>query len=120
MIFLLPSCTDDPTKVKVSRRDAIAQEKFVQILADIHLMDAITNNPDYYRKYEALDSIDLYSSIFEKYGVTKAEFDTTVSLYTKKPDLYLEVYDGVIFELNYRLDSLREKKPKFERDEDQQ
>lgn len=120
VILLLPSCADDPTKIKIRKKDAIEREKFVHILADIHLMDAITNNANYFRKYEPGDSVDLYNSIFENYGVTKAEFDSTVVLYTKKPDFYLKVYDEVIFELNYRLDSLRENTPKFERDEEEQ
>ena len=119
LVLLLPSCADDPTKVKIPKKDAIDREEFVHILADIHLMDAITNNANYFRRYEPGDSVDLYNSIFEKYEVTKAEFDSTVALYTKKPDLYLEVYDEVIFELNFRLDSLRENPPKFEREEDQ-
>lgn len=118
-MLLLPSCADDPTKVKIPKKDAIDREEFVHILADIHLMDAITNNANYFRRYEPGDSVDLYNSIFEKYEVTKAEFDSTVALYTKKPDLYLEVYDEVIFELNFRLDSLRENPPKFEREEEQ-
>ena len=119
LVLLLPSCADDPTKVKIPKKDAIDREEFVHILADIHLMDAITNNANYFRRYEPGDSVDLYNSIFEKYEVTKAEFDSTVALYTKKPDLYLEVYDEVIFELNFRLDSLRENPPKFEREEEQ-
>ena len=118
--LLLASCNDDPTKYRIKQKKVVEREKFVDILADIHMMDAITNNPNYFRKYEPGDSVDLYSSIFDKYGVTKAEFDSTVSAYTKKPQLYSEIYDEVIFELNYRLDTLRENTPQFEREEEQQ
>lgn len=114
--ILFASCADDPTKVKIKKK-AMEREKFVKILADIHMMDAITNQSGYFRKYEPEDSIDLYSSIFDKYGVSKAEFDSTVSVYSKKPDLYLNLYDDVIFELNFRLDSLRDNTPKFEVEE---
>ena len=120
ILFLLifTSCSDDPTKIR--EKDVIKREKFVDILADIHIMDAITNGPGYFRKYEARDSVDLYTPIFEKYGVTKAEFDTTISVYTRRPDLFIEIYDEVILELNFRLDTLRENDPRFEKNEQQQ
>jgi hypothetical protein len=117
--LLLASCNDDPTKAKIPS-DAIERDKFVNILADIHLMDAVTNNAGYFRKYEASDSVDLYSSIFEKYNVNKVDFDSTVSYYSRKPEIYLEVYDEVIYELNLRLDSLKENILKFENEEQQQ
>lgn len=120
LVILLSSCNEDPTKYKIKKKKVVEREKFVDILAEIHLMDAITNNAEYFRKYEPEDSVDLYSSIFEKYGVTKARFDSTVSAYTKKPELYLEIYDEVILELNYRLDTLRDNTPQFEREEEEQ
>lgn len=116
-LLILASCADDPTKV--SGKGMIKHEKIVKILADIHMMDAITNGPGYFRKYDVRDSVDLYSPIFEKYDVTKAEFDTTVSKLSKQPELYMQIYDEVIFELNYRLDTLRENEPKFEKEEEQ-
>lgn len=111
------SCSDDPTKVRA--KHVIKKEKVVDILADIHIMDAITNGPGYFRKYNANDSVDLYSAIFDKYGVDKADFDSTISYYSKKPELFLEIYDEVILELNYRLDTLRENEPKFEKEKKQ-
>lgn len=116
-LFILLSCSDDPTKV--SKKGMIKHDKIVKILADIHVMDAITNGPGYFRKYDTNDSLDLYSPIFEKYDVTKAEFDTTVSKLSKQPELYLQIYDEVILELNYRLDTLRENEPKFEKEKEQ-
>lgn len=116
ILIILASCSDDPTKVR--NKDTIEREKFIKILADIHTMDALTNNSKYFRKFDANDSVDLYGSIFDKYGVTKAEFDTTVSIYTKQPDIYMEIYDEVILELNYRLDTLKENIPQFQKDKE--
>ncbi len=116
ILTFMASCSDDPTKV--SSRGTIDRDKFIKILADIHTMDAVTNNPNYFRKYDANDSVDLYSSIFDKYGVTKAEFDTTVSIYAKQPDVYMKIYDEVILELNYRLDTLKENVPQFQKNEE--
>lgn len=118
VLFLFVSCSDDPTKVH--GRNMIKRDKVVKILADIHVVDAITNGPGYYRKYEAADSVDLYASIFEKYGVTKAEFDSTVAKLSRQPEIFMQIYDDVILELNYRLDTLRENEPIFEKEEEQE
>jgi len=116
IIFLiLTSCSDDPAKIR--NRDLIERDKFINILTDMHIMDAITNDPKYFRKFDASDSVDIYSSIFEEYEVTKAEFDSTVSAYSKQPDAYLKIYDEVILELNYRLDTLKENEPRFNTEE---
>lgn len=109
-IFLIvSSCADDA--MKFNKRDVIEREKFIDILSDIHLMDAITNGTGYFRKYEPTDSLDLYSSIFSKYGVTKAEFDTTVSNYSRRPDLFMKVYDEVILQFTIRVDELEKLDP---------
>ncbi len=72
------------------------------------MMDAITNSPGYFRKYNQRDSLDLYSNIFEKHRISKADFDSTVAAYTRRPDLYKEIYDEVLLKLNMRLDKLLE------------
>lgn len=103
--FLLQSCGDNPTKFKKDR--VIPESTFVNILYDIHLMDAITNGSEFYRKFENIDSVDIYSNIFEKHGVSKEYFDTTVAIYSRQPQLYLEVYDKVLMKLNLQIDDLK-------------
>ncbi len=110
----LLSCKDDLTKIK--KRVIIPREKFVEILVGIHLTDVITTGSSYYRIYEPGDTVDLYASIFEKYQVTKAEFDTTVAMYIRQPEVYLKVYDEVLLKLNYMLDTLKNNNPLFSRE----
>jgi hypothetical protein len=105
-VLFLQACSDDPTKIK--NKDLIKKDEFTEILIDIHLMDAITNSPGYFRKYDQNDSLDLYSNIFKKHNVTKAVFDSTVVSYTRRPDIYKEIYDEVLLKLNMRLDKLVE------------
>jgi len=96
------SCSNDPTRI--SQKDMIERDVFVDMLVDMHILDAISNESEFYRKFSTKDSLDLYSKIFEKYNVTKAEFDSTVSAYTRRGDLYKEVYDQVLLEINLRID----------------
>ena len=104
--LLFFSCGKDVTRM--NRKNLIKKEDFVDILVEMHMIDAITNQPEYYRKYEDVDSIDLYGPIFQKYGYDKADFDSTWHNYSRRQDLYLEIYDQVMLELNYELDRLTE------------
>ena len=96
------SCSNDPTRI--SQKDMIERDVFVDILVDMHILDAISNESEFYRKFSPEDSLDLYGKIFEKYNVTKVEFDSTVSAYTRRSDLYKEVYDKVLLKINVRID----------------
>jgi len=105
----LLSCKDDITRMK--KKNLIPRSEFVQILAEIHMLDVMAIGPDFNRKFEAGDTILLNQSIFDKYHVTKAQFDTTVSMYVRQPELYTKVYDEVLLKLNYMLDTLKKNKP---------
>ena len=77
-------------------------------------MDAATNHYQFYNIYSSQDTVDTYGGIFEKYGYTKAEFDTTVANYSRQPELYERVYNEVLMKLNYMLDTLQSNDPMFD------
>ncbi len=104
-------------KTGVSGKGIIPRSKFVNILVDIHMMDAITNSPEFYRKFDPKDSVDVHTEIFKKYDVTRAEFDSTFVAYTRHPEAYIKVYDDVILKLNLKMDSLKDNKPSFKKEE---
>jgi hypothetical protein len=117
LVFIMAallSCKDDLTKIR--KRNLIPREKFVEILVGIHMVDVMTNGPNFTRKYEPGDTVDLNLEVFEKYHVTQAEFDSTVAMYIRQPDVYLKVYDEVLLKLNYMLDTLKNNSPKFYRE----
>jgi hypothetical protein len=60
--------------------------------------------------------VNIYDELYKKYGVTQADFDSTVVAYTRRPDLYMKVYDDVILRLNLKLDLVRKKEPSFEKE----
>jgi len=112
-ILFMISCSGDPMNASIKNK--IERETFVNILVDIHIMDAISNESMYYRKFPSQDSVDLYSAIFQKYDVSKAEFDSTVVAYTRQPGLYKAVYDDVLLKLNLMLDESKEIELKFKK-----
>ncbi|MEX0982679.1 MAG: DUF4296 domain-containing protein [Bacteroidales bacterium] len=91
---------------KITGKEYIHRKVLVRVIADIHLMDGITNDMSYYRKYNPGDSIDLYGPIFDKYNVNREMYDRTIKEYSKYPKLLDEVYDQVLMELKLLQDKI--------------
>lgn len=94
----------------IKKKYLLDRETFVNLLIDIHLAYAIQGSPEYHGISRKYDSIDIHSVIFNKYGVEKAAFDSTMSYYTKKPEDLVKIYDEVIMRLNQLQDSVKVRK----------
>lgn len=97
-------------KKEIKGSEYIPRDVLVDIIRDMHLMDGITNDMKYYRMFNPGDSIDMYSSIFEKYDVDREMYQRTVDEYSQYPELLNKVYDDVLMELNMMLDQLDEER----------
>jgi hypothetical protein len=73
----------------------IPPKKFVNVLVDIHIADGIAIENMEHAKNALLDSASLYGSVFDKYGVTRSMFDSTLSYYTEHPDDFQKIYNKV-------------------------
>lgn len=91
-------------KKHITGDEFVPREVLVDVLVDIHLVDGITNDRKFYRRYEDVDSIDLLSPIFDKYQITLEQFDTTMTEYSMHPLLLDQVYKDVLMKLNIMLD----------------
>lgn len=91
---------------KITGKEYIPKKILVKVITDIHLMDGITNDISYYRKYNPGDSIDIYSPIFDKYNVDREMYDRTIKKYSKSPQLLDEVYDQVLMDLKILQDKI--------------
>lgn len=101
----LSSCHE---KKHISGRAFVKRDVLVNVLVDIHLSDAVTNDRSFYRKFEA-DSIDLLGPILDKYEISQARFDTTMKEYSQHPGLLDEVYNDVLRKLNILLEENEKK-----------
>ncbi len=102
LVLVIPiGCSE---KTQITGKEYIPKETLVDVLVDLHLVDGITNDRKFYRKYEGVDSIDLLGPILEKYEVTQKMFDTTIYEYSRHPDQMDEVYNEVLMKLNIMLD----------------
>lgn len=107
MLMATGACT---RKKKISGSEFVERDVMVGVILDMHLVDGVTNNVAYYRKYEPGDSIDLYSPVFDKYGITREKFDRTLEEYSNYPYLLDGLYDEVIMRLNVMQDELDEER----------
>jgi hypothetical protein len=89
VFLLLVSC------IGSGRKQIIPVKKFVNILVDLHLADAIASEKWYLKLTYQLDSASLYGSILNKYSVTKAQFDSTMVYYSQRPDDFQKIYNLV-------------------------
>jgi hypothetical protein len=91
-------------KKQISGKEFVPREVLVDVLVDIHLMDGITNDRKFYRRYEDVDSVDLLGPILEKHKISLQMFDTTMYEYSRHPLLLDQVYNDVLMKLNIMLD----------------
>lgn len=103
LIFLMPAFSACDKNKSITGKEFIPREVMVNVMVDLHLIDGITNDRKFHRRYEA-DSIDLVASIFNKYDITQAMFDTTMAEYSRYPELLDQVYNEVLIKLNVMLD----------------
>lgn len=100
MALVLSGCIQ---KKSISGKEYVPEEVLVQVLVDLHLVDGITNDRKFHRRFEA-DSIDVLNPILEKYSITQEMFDTTMLEYSRYPYLLDQVYNEVLIRLNVMLD----------------
>jgi len=84
----------------------IPQETLVPVLMDMHLTYAIQSSSELRKLAREVDSIDVYSYIFDKHNITRLRFDSTIAWYSQNPELFTDIYDQVIMQLTQLNDSI--------------
>ena len=100
LVLVLSGCIQ---KKSISGKEFVPEEVLIQVLLDLHLVDGITNDRKFHRRFEA-DSIDVLNPILDKYSITHEMFDTTMLEYSRYPYLMDRVYNEVLIRLNVMLD----------------
>ena len=101
------SCTNIPKGV-------IKMNKMENILVDIHTAEAVSEMN--YTEYGSTEQKENFAAeILKKNGVTKAEFDSSLSFYSGRLDLYMKIYQKVSERLTAQKDQLKESVLAYER-----
>jgi hypothetical protein len=85
----------------------IEKDKLIQILADVQLAEALIQD----ERSEFKDSLSVvyYQQIFDKYGVNRALFDTSMSRLGSNPDMMEEIYTQVIKNIEKKEENIKTK-----------
>lgn len=109
LILLVPlsimfSCQRDRLQ-----RDLLEKDELIPILIDLHKAYAIQSSVKYRKISLDVDSVDVYTYIFNKHSVSKVVFDSSIAWYSRHPKLFTEIYDEVVMDLTQMRDSLEVK-----------
>lgn len=77
------------------------KEDFTHLLIDIHLTDAIIGVEGYRMSREEGQKEKYYNFLYKKYGITPAEFDSCVVIYSNNLVEYEVIYQDVVDSLNH-------------------
>lgn len=95
---LLVSCSKVPSGI-------LTEKKMQAVLVDMQLAEAVIN-ADRKAFNEEAQKEALYQSIFRKHEITQAVYDSSLIWYGRNLDVYMQVYDLVLAELNERQKAL--------------
>lgn len=77
------------------------KKQFTSLLIDMHITDGILSSARGFVPAEK-DSYLYYNDLFEKYGITREDFDSCVIYYSNQTALFNKIYDVVIDTLSRR------------------
>jgi hypothetical protein len=101
--LLLASCSSHPKGPP--GKGILRDNDLVDLLVEMHYMENIFSvATDYYTytpgKY---DTLDYYQELFDKYGITRADFERTLEYYSFHPPRFEILYNRVVDELSRML-----------------
>lgn len=79
------------------------QQQFIALLIDMHVADGTLAQTKEYSAENEKKNYAYYNSVFRKYGIDRAEFDSCMRYYSAQTALFSKLYDVVIDSLNKRL-----------------
>ncbi len=100
-VFFMISCQKDKP-----HKDLLKKDELVPLLIDLHLVYAIQSSAEFRKLSLTIDSVNTHSYIFDKYGVQKVVFDSSIAWYSRHPERFTKIYDEVVMNLTQMQDSL--------------
>lgn len=82
-----------------NNKDVIDKKEMVSIMIDLHKVDGILMSESFLKNYPVVDSVDIYTPVFQKHGVTREKFESSLMYYSSVPRGLERMYNRVISEL---------------------
>lgn len=85
------------------KKAVLDRKQFTALLIDMHATDGLLSINRGFTVEKEKKNYTYYNGVFEKYGITKADFDSCMYFYASQPQLFSEIYDVVIDTLSRRV-----------------
>lgn len=97
-LSLLAACSSAEKKIDIPK-NVIPPQKMTEVLRDVQLMQSHVDQERLVDPY-ILDSTGAYyNAVYQKYNISKAEFDSSMSFYSKEPALLDSIYNRMFAQL---------------------
>lgn len=87
--------------VACTKKVALNKDQFTALLIDMHMADGVLKIATPEHRSEK-DNYLYYNDLFEKYGITRSDFDSCLNYYSRNFMAFNRMYDAVIDTLNRR------------------
>jgi hypothetical protein len=101
-IIILLSCTGCRRTPDIKPKDLIPQEQMIQILADIHVADALVDQKYGQQTPNLAVTNALYNRIYLNRHISAAQYKSSYKYYEIHPKLMDDMYTQIITELSKR------------------
>ena len=92
-VILNFACGKSETKIP----DSIQSPKMMtEILVEVHMVDAAVNLSSYGQPNLPTNKEKIFLQIYQKYGISKKQFEESFNYYTAHPELFEKIYAEVI------------------------
>jgi hypothetical protein len=98
------SCKRDPMP-----RNALEKEKFIEVMIDVHLAEAIYNERQRLQM-DTLFSDALYRSVLEKHKVNAKDLEATILYYSRHPKEYDKIFNEMLSRISEQTEELNKEK----------
>ena len=97
--LLFFSCGSGKDELTSVPNDILTEEKFTKVIVDFALAESAGNLNVKNVPAQQLDSTYAFDPLKEN-NVSKAEYDSAISFYSKHPSLYKKIYENVLATLS--------------------
>jgi hypothetical protein len=98
LLFLL-SCNSQPALQAEPPPGLLDEETFTRVLTDFALAESAANMNVKGVDYRKQDSVYAFDPLAD-YHIRPSQYDSTVSFYVQRPDLYKKIYENVLAQLS--------------------
>ncbi len=92
MAFVLTACNNRPDNV-------MSQDEMVDFLTDLHKLDGALSVNYYRSTSDSRENVYYYNALLDKYGISKADFDSSLVWYVSNPKRFNNIYTQVVVNL---------------------